>query len=208
MRARLGAILKQRLWQARAPLGQVMEHIVGRDERQSGDFAESLEAGETPRIVTAIEVVGGEIGTDPEVRRDSGGKARKAIVTGRIRRLGRQHDDDLAFAVGDDIGIVEIAFALGSAALAEAQQPRQPAISGTDRGKGEQAIVGEIESAADNEPDPDLFRRMIREHDAGEAVAVGNRDHLMAEWAAVSTNSSGCTAQHKNEKLLVTCNSA
>ena len=82
----------------------------------------------------------------------------------------------------DEIGVVEMAFALGRAALAEGQQPRQPAIGGAVRGIGEQArAVAQVEAAADDEPDPDLFRRMMRAHDAGQAVAVGDRDRLMAE---------------------------
>ena len=82
----------------------------------------------------------------------------------------------------DDIGVVEMAFALGRAALAEGQQPREPAIGGAIRGIGEEArAVAQIEAAADDEPDPDLFCRMMRAHDAGKAVAVGDRDRPMAE---------------------------
>ena len=82
----------------------------------------------------------------------------------------------------NDVGIVETAFAFGRAALAEGQQPRQPAIGGAIGGVGEQArTVGEIEAAADDKPDADHFRRMMRAHDAGKAVAVGDRDRLMAE---------------------------
>ena len=56
----------------RTPLRQVVEHIVDRDERQSGRFAESSQAGEAPYIVAAIEVVHGEIRVVPEVHRDAG----------------------------------------------------------------------------------------------------------------------------------------
>ena len=98
-----------------APLGQVVEHIVGGDEWQPGRFTESGEAGETPRIIAAVEVVGGEKGTAGEIRRDPGRKVR------RIRRLGRQGDDDLTVAVRDHIGVVEMAFPLRSAAFAKCQ---------------------------------------------------------------------------------------
>ncbi len=82
----------------------------------------------------------------------------------------------------DHIGVVEMAFAFGGAALAEGQQPREPAIGGAIRGVGEQArAVAQIETAADDEADPDLFGRMMRAHDAGKAVAVGDRDRPMTE---------------------------
>ena len=80
------------------------------------------------------------------------------------------------------IGIVEPAFALGSPALAQGEQPRQPAIGVAILRKGEEArAVAEIEPAADDEADADLFRRLMRAHDAGEAVMVGDRDGTMAE---------------------------
>ncbi len=80
------------------------------------------------------------------------------------------------------IGVVETAFALGRAALARGQQPRQPAIGGAILGKDKQArAVAKIEPAADDETQPDLLRRLVRAHDAGEAVAVGDRDRAVAE---------------------------
>ena len=69
----------------RAPLGQVVEHVVGRDERQPGRLAESSKAGEAPRIVAAIEVLGGEIGAALEIRRDAGSEIRHI----RRHRAGR-----------------------------------------------------------------------------------------------------------------------
>ena len=51
----------------------------------------------------------------------------------------------------DHIGVVEMAFASGGAALAEGQQPREPAIGGAIRGVGEQArAVAQIEAAPDD----------------------------------------------------------
>ncbi len=93
----------------RAPLGQMVEHVVDRDERQPNRFAESSEAGETPHIVAAIEMVHGEIGAAPEVHRDAG------------RGVGGQDHHNLTLAMRDDVGVVEMALALGGAALAERQ---------------------------------------------------------------------------------------
>ena len=112
--------------------------------------AERGEAGEAARIVAAIEMVRGEIGAAGEIRRDP----RPATISAAVGGLGWQHDDDLPLAVRDHIGVVEMAFALGRAALAEGQQPRQPAIGGAILGIGEQArAVAQIEAAPDDEAD-------------------------------------------------------
>ena len=47
---------------------------------------------------------------------------------------------------------------------------------------GEQArIIGKIKAAADNKTDPDLLCRVMGAHNAGKAVAIGDRNRLMAE---------------------------
>jgi hypothetical protein len=89
----------------------VVEHVIGRDERQFSRFAESSKAGETLRIVAAIEMVDGKIGAATEIRRDPSREIRS------IRRLGRQHDNDLTFAMRNHISVVELAFAFRGAAL-------------------------------------------------------------------------------------------
>ncbi len=58
-------------------------------------------------------MVSGQIGAAPEIRCDAGGEIR------HIHRFGRQGHDDLAIAVRNHIGIVEMALALWRAALAE-----------------------------------------------------------------------------------------
>ncbi len=163
----------------RPPLGNVIEHVVGRDQRQPRRLGQSRQIGEAARIVAAIEVMGGKRAAAGKIRRDPRGKAAKFVPD---RRLGRQQDDGLALAMRCHIGVIEPAFALGGAALAESEQPGQPAIGGAILGKGEEArAVAEIEPAADHETDPDLLCRLVRAHDAGEAVPVGDRDGAMAE---------------------------
>ncbi len=66
--------------------GQVVEHVVGRDQRQPGCVGERGETGEAARIVAAIEMVGGEIGAAGEIRRDPGGKVRRIHPTDRLPR--------------------------------------------------------------------------------------------------------------------------
>ena len=40
--------------------------------------------------------------------------------------------------------------------------------------------VAQVEAAADNEADSDLFRRVMRAHDAGEAVVISDPNRRMA----------------------------
>ena len=127
--------------------------------------------------------MGGEIGAIREIRRDAVGETGEFLPSSpRVKVFGRQHDDDLAVAMGGEVGVVETAFALGRAAFTRCQKPRQPAVGGAVLGKGEQAhAVAKIEAAADDEADADFLRRLICPHDTGDAVMVGNRDRPVAE---------------------------
>ncbi len=92
------------------PLGQVIEHVVGGDQWQPRRLGQCCEMCKTASVVTAIKMMRGEIGAVPEIGRDTGGKIGE--LRRNCRRCGGQHDDDLAHAVGGDIGIIETAFAL------------------------------------------------------------------------------------------------
>ena len=118
----------------------------------------------------------GEISAACEIRRDTDSEFR------HIRRINRQDHNNLTVAMRDYVGIVEMAFAFGRAALAEGQQTRQAAIGGAVLGEGEKArAVAQIETAADDEPEPDLLCRVMGAHDTGKAVVVGDRDRRMTE---------------------------
>ena len=71
----------------RPPLGDVVEHVVGRDERQPGLVGDRGEAGEAPRIVAAIEMLRGEIGAAGKIRRDARGEIRRLDLA--VRPGGR-----------------------------------------------------------------------------------------------------------------------
>ena len=92
--------------------------------------------------------------------------------------IRRQRDEDEAVGVGGDIVEMERAFPLLGAALAEREQPAEPAVSGAVRGIGEEARrIVEIEAAAHNEFDAAHFsRRKVRAHNAGKRIAVGDGD--------------------------------
>ncbi len=93
----------------------MVEHVIGRNQRQAGRFAKRSKTGEAPCIVTAIEVMRGKISAVSKIRRDAGREIR------HICRLRRQSNDNLTIAVCDHISVVEMTFALGGAALAESQ---------------------------------------------------------------------------------------
>ena len=68
----------------RPPLGDVIKHVVGRDQGQPHRFGQCREMGQAARIVAAIEMVGGEIAAagNPPL------SARQAEELIRGRRLG------------------------------------------------------------------------------------------------------------------------
>ena len=95
-----------------------------------------------------------------------------------MRNIGRQRDEDEAFGVGGDVVEMERAFPLLGAALAEREQPAEPAVSGAVRRVGEEARrILQIETRPDHEFDAaDFTRREMGAHHAGERVVVGDGD--------------------------------
>ncbi len=158
------------------PLGRVIQHVAHRDERQPGPFGDERKMGEAAGIVATIEVMRREVGTAGKIRRHP------CCEFDHIIFIGRQHDEDLSLAMGDDIGVVEMAFALGRAPLSQGQEARQAAISGAVLRVGEEAgAVGEIEPDADDEADIGNLCGVMGAHQAGDAVPIGDRDRLVAE---------------------------
>jgi hypothetical protein len=167
----------------RPPLGRVVEHVAQRDERQSDRVGQGRGVCEATRVVAAVEMMRREIGAAPEIRRDPFDKSMMGGECGRrLSILGGQDNDDLPIAVRCDIGIIEMAFALRRAPPAAGQQAREAAVGGTILRIGEQArAVAQIEADADDEPDTDGLRRLMRPHQPGDGVAVGDRDCRKAE---------------------------
>ncbi len=164
------------------PLGRVVEYVAGREQLEAGFVGDPREAGQPPRVVAAIEMVRGEIGAAGEISRDP---LRARAVRGKadpVARVGWQQDDHEPRAMGDDVRVIEVAFALWGTTLAEGQQRCQPAIGGAVLGKREEAhAVAQIEPHADDQANTGLFRRLVRTDDAGDAVAVGDGDRRETE---------------------------
>lgn len=95
--------------------------------------------------------------------------------------VGHQ-DRDQTFAIGDDIIPIEMAFCFAGPALAERQQAAEPRISRSIGWIGQDRhAVGEIETAADDQPDACRLCRFMRAHDAGKRIAIDDSERLDAE---------------------------
>ncbi len=166
----------------RAPLGHVVEHVVGGDQRQIVPRGKRGETLQPLGVVAAIEMLRGEIGAAGEIRRQAGEKGGKGGVE-RVRRSRRRKgDDELSFAMRRDIGVIELALALPGAPLADGEETREATIGGAIGGKTKQAgAVAEIEAAGGDEADADHLGRLVGAHDAGKRIAVGDGEGPMAE---------------------------
>ena len=91
--------------------------------------------------------------------------------------------------MGGDVIEVKRALPLLGAALAERQQPAEPAVSGAIARECEQARgILQIEPRADDELDADLLGGEMAAHDSGKRVDVGDGD-------GIETESFGCRHQ-------------
>ena len=116
-----------------------------------------------------------------------------------IEIVGWPGNEGDVFCICRDVGQAELAFAFLGTHLAQAQQPRQPAVAITIDGISKQARrpstllrtgpstslrtgFGEIEPAADQRLQPRLFARAVHSHHASEGVAVGDSDRIHAKF--------------------------
>ena len=160
------------------------QHVIGRHQRRR---AHGGQAGQTPEpapIVAAIEVMRRQInrsgGAALEIAQALG-KGGAGIELGR-----RQGNQDLprggTVDLAQQIFQSDLALALGRPALAQREQPREPAIGLPVTGKSQQAGgIVKIEAHADQQPNPGLARRHVGPHHPGKGVAVGNGHRLMPQ---------------------------
>ncbi len=75
------------------------------------------------------------------------------------------------------VGAAQLALTLGRPPAAHGQQTRQPAIGGAVGRQAQQARpVGQVEPAADHQPDTGALGGDMGTHDSGQTVPVGHRD--------------------------------
>ena len=162
----------------RAAPGDMHERIVDGDQRRAVLLGEIAQGFEPVPVVAHIEVLAGEIdiaraGVDPAF--DPGREA-------PVQLVGRQDDQGLPLRMGEQVFFGYEALALGAGAAAERDQARQAAIGRAVGRVGEKALAaGEIEPCADDQVEPDLLGLGMGAHDAGQRIAVGDGNGLMAE---------------------------
>ena len=155
--------------------------IVRRHQCGAVAGAEVGQLGEAAVVVAPIEALGSEIERPAMAPAQLRERALEGVIH-RFGRLGRKSDENLAVGVGEQILAADPALAFGCPALAQRQQLRQASVGGAVGGKAQHAeTVLEVEPAADHEPYPGMARHEMGAHDAGQAVAVGDRDGAVAE---------------------------
>ena len=163
----------------RAPLGAVIERVVGGDQRRAGRGGEGGKGGE-PLAVAPVEAdARGEedVGKAPRDTREAGGETPVGQPLDR-----RQHDQSLALCMGLHVAPCESALALGSAPPPDGQKARKPPVGGAVGGQAERARpVLEVEAGADDQGDAATARCGVGAHDAGQAVAVHDGNGAVAE---------------------------
>jgi len=96
--------------------------------------------------------------------------------------VGGKSDEDEALGVGGDVVEAKRALAFPCPHLAEREEAGEAAVGGAIGRIGEEArCVLEVEAGTDDETEPDVPRRHVGAHNAGQRVAVGHGDGLEAE---------------------------
>jgi hypothetical protein len=115
--------------QERPARGRVQAHVVAGDQRGAAGRGQVVQIAERTRVAAAVEDLPGQIagsGEAPAQARQGRAEPRAQ----RVRFVGRQHDQHLAFAVVLQLRQGEPAIALLGAPLAQGQQAAQPAVGG------------------------------------------------------------------------------
>jgi hypothetical protein len=158
--------------------GFVHTYIVGRDQGRTAGLGQPGERNEPPGIVAAVEVLCGQVAGAGETY----AQIFERMPEGLVRRLGRQHDQDLALAVGDQLGQGETARALFGAALAQGEQAAEPAIGRPVARIAEQLrAVLRHQTGAGQQLQSRLPGCHMGAHHAGQRVAVGRPDGGQAQ---------------------------
>src|ERR1019366_2829012 len=160
-----------------APGRNMEEHIIGDDgwdARARGQVGELVEAQRIVRTAAERQRQSGAVAESL----DEAAKMQRANV---VRLIGHKYRDQ-ALAISDNIRPIETALRLAAALFAKRQQPAEPRVSRTVGGIGEDRhAMGEIEVAAGDQAHARGLGGLMSADDAGEAVAVGDRQCLDAE---------------------------
>ena len=158
----------------RAACREVVENVVGGDQRQVMAVGEPGQPGEAGAVVAPVEHVRGQVAWPGEAAAQDG----KPGGEGLRARAGRgQDDEDLPLGMGAEVLQMEPAPALARALLPQRQQAAKAAVGRPVARVAQQGkAVLEIEAGAGQQADPRLPGGHVGPHDAGQRVPVGDAD--------------------------------
>ena len=155
----------------------VEEHVIGDDGRHAHRCRQVCQFVKSELVVRAPAQGERQIGAIHE-------SLAQAPQTNGTKIIGfiRHQDRDQTFAIGNDIIPFEMTLRLAGPALAERQQAAEARI-GRPVGRIDQDrhAVGEIETAADDQPDACRLCRFMGAHDAGKRIAIDDSQRFDAE---------------------------
>ena len=156
----------------RPAVGVVVVDVVGRERPGAGGGGELGEPGQALGVVAGVAMRQDEIELPPAPPQPAG-----QLGEGRIRRVGRQKREHLPLVMGQHILQRQGAAGLGRPQLAVGQERAEPRIGRFVGGPAEQrGAADKVEPAADQEAQARFLGLLMRPDDAGEAVAVGERE--------------------------------
>lgn len=173
----------------------VEEHVIGDDGRHAHCGCQVCQLVKPELVVWASAQGQRHIGAVAE-------SVAQPPQTNGAKIIGfvRNQDRDQSLPIGDDIVPFEMAFCFAGPALAERQQPAKARI-GRPVGRIDQHrhAVGEIETAADNQPDACRLCRFMRAHDAGKRIAIDDSERFDAERCGLREQllAGRCSAQER-----------
>ena len=183
-----------------APLGSVVVHVVGGDEGDVGLLRQFGEAGELCFVGELAIQLGGEVevgGEDCVIGAEAPfGCAQGGLRHGGVRGVGprpgsergnrRKDDGNQAGGKFGNVLQVDLAFALGCTQAAAGDQARETAVRrAVGSEQHERRSVDGRDLGADQQVEVVPFGGEVRADDAGERVAVGDRQGGVAELCGV-----------------------
>ena len=153
----------------------VVMHVIGGDQRYAGIVRQISQCPQAAVIA----------GAEAALRRQID-LAGKAPAPGPqhfyLRPVGWQQHENLTLAEGLQIPGRQPALSLGAAALAQAQQPAEAAVSRAVGGETQQCgTVLEVETGPHHQPDPQPAGGVMGPHHPGQTVAIGDGDGRQAK---------------------------
>ena len=162
----------------RPPPRVVGVDVVGGDERRPASGGQIGEGGQPPAVATAITVTRSKVTTTLK----DDGEFLEMIDKSRVLCIGREDDEQLPLAIRNDVGAEQPALGLFDPPLAQGQQAGEAGIGGSiGRQAQQRRAVLAVQAYADDQADAGLLGGDMGSHDAGQRVAVGDRDGTMAQ---------------------------